>query len=73
MRFLSLHDGTPMLLMPEHTISLQNSIGSDIIMQLDDVLVTKSPDRVPRRAGSARLMTLVDDVECGLSKACEKK
>jgi len=48
-RFLSLHDGTPMLLMPEHTISLQNSIGSDIIMQLDDVLVTKSPDRVPRR------------------------
>lgn len=38
--FLSPHDGTPMLLTPEHSISLQNSIGSDIIMQLDDVIAT---------------------------------
>jgi queuine tRNA-ribosyltransferase len=38
--FLSPHDGTPMLLTPEHSISLQNSIGSDIIMQLDDVVAT---------------------------------
>ncbi|KAL1975758.1 hypothetical protein VTN31DRAFT_4150 [Thermomyces dupontii] len=44
-RFLSPHDGTPMLLTPEHSISLQNSIGSDIIMQLDDVIATTSPDR----------------------------
>lgn len=36
--FLSPHDGSPMLLTPEHSISLQNSIGSDIIMQLDDVV-----------------------------------
>jgi queuine tRNA-ribosyltransferase len=43
-RFLSPHDGTPMLLTPEHSIALQNTIGSDIIMQLDDVLVTTSPD-----------------------------
>ncbi|KAL4733441.1 thymidylate synthase/dCMP hydroxymethylase domain-containing protein [Aspergillus similis] len=43
-RFLSPHDGTPMLLTPEHSISLQNSIGSDIIMQLDDVIATTSPD-----------------------------
>lgn len=43
-RFFSPHDGTPMLLTPEHSISLQNSIGSDIIMQLDDVIVTTSPD-----------------------------
>ncbi|MCJ1413613.1 hypothetical protein MMC19_007735 [Ptychographa xylographoides] len=43
-RFLSPHDGAPMLLTPEHSISLQNSIGSDIIMQLDDVIVTTSPD-----------------------------
>ena len=27
-----------MLLTPEHSISLQNSIGGDIIMQLDDVV-----------------------------------
>ncbi|KAK9245036.1 tRNA-guanine(15) transglycosylase-like protein [Lipomyces tetrasporus] len=39
-RFLSPHDGTPMLLTPEHSIDLQNSIGSDIIMQLDDVVHT---------------------------------
>lgn len=32
------------LLTPEHSISLQNSIGSDIIMQLDDVIATTSPD-----------------------------
>lgn len=43
-RFLSPHDGTLMLLTPEHSISLQNSIGSDIIMQLDDVIATTSPD-----------------------------
>ncbi|KAK9454269.1 tRNA-guanine(15) transglycosylase-like protein [Dipodascopsis uninucleata] len=39
-RFLSPHDGSPMLLTPEHSIELQNSIGSDIIMQLDDVVHT---------------------------------
>lgn len=38
--FLSPHDGTPMLLTPEHSMSLQNSIGSDIMMQLDDVVAT---------------------------------
>jgi tRNA-guanine transglycosylase len=43
-RFLSPHDGTPMVLTPEHSINLQHSIGSDIIMQLDDVVVTTSPD-----------------------------
>ncbi|KAK1754160.1 hypothetical protein QBC47DRAFT_403546 [Echria macrotheca] len=37
------------LLTPEHSIRLQNSTGSDIIMQLLDELVTKSPGRVPRR------------------------
>lgn len=34
------------LLTPEHSMSLQNSIGSDIIMQLDDVIATTSPDHV---------------------------
>ncbi|EPS37386.1 hypothetical protein H072_8872 [Dactylellina haptotyla CBS 200.50] len=43
-KFLSPHDGTPMLLTPEHSMSLQNSIGSDIMMQLDDVIATTSPD-----------------------------
>lgn len=49
--FLSPHDGSPMLLTPEHSISLQNSIGSDIIMQLDDVVHTLTPD--PERVREA--------------------
>ncbi|KAJ1649240.1 Queuine tRNA-ribosyltransferase catalytic subunit 1 [Dispira simplex] len=36
--FQSPHDGTRMLLTPEKSIDLQNSIGADIIMQLDDVV-----------------------------------
>lgn len=59
-RFLSPHDGSPMLLTPEHSISLQNSIGSDIIMQLDDVLVTTSPDAVRMRAAMERSVRWLD-------------
>ncbi|KAL8622500.1 Queuine tRNA-ribosyltransferase catalytic subunit 1 [Nucella lapillus] len=36
--FQSPHDGSMMLLTPEHSIAIQNSIGADIIMQLDDVV-----------------------------------
>ncbi|KAL1917529.1 uncharacterized protein VTP21DRAFT_3922 [Calcarisporiella thermophila] len=36
--FESPHDGSRMLLTPEYSIDLQNSIGADIIMQLDDVV-----------------------------------
>ena len=39
------------LLTPEDSISLQNSIGSDIIMQLDDVNDVTSPD--PKRVTEA--------------------
>ncbi|KAI7854330.1 queuine tRNA-ribosyltransferase [Circinella umbellata] len=37
-QFASPHDGSLMMLTPEHSISLQNSIGADILMQLDDVI-----------------------------------
>lgn len=43
-RFLSPHDNTPLLLTPEHSVALQNSIASDILMQLDDVIASTSPD-----------------------------
>ncbi|KAI9741509.1 MAG: hypothetical protein M1818_004315 [Claussenomyces sp. TS43310] len=59
-RFLSPHDGSPMLLTPEHSISLQNTIGSDIIMQLDDVLVTTSPDKVRMREAMLRTVRWLD-------------
>ncbi len=59
-RFLSPHDGSPMLLTPEHSISLQNTIGSDIIMQLDDVLVTTSPDTKRMREAMLRSVRWLD-------------
>jgi tRNA-guanine transglycosylase len=59
-RFLSPHDGTPMLLTPEHSIGLQNTIGSDIIMQLDDVLVTTSPDAARMREAMLRSVRWLD-------------
>jgi tRNA-guanine transglycosylase len=59
-QFLSPHDGTPMLLTPEHSIALQNTIGSDIIMQLDDVLVTTSPDTKRMREAMERSVRWLD-------------
>ncbi|KAI5810861.1 queuine tRNA-ribosyltransferase [Pyronema omphalodes] len=58
--FLSPHDGTPMLLTPEHSIDLQHSIGSDIIMQLDDVIVTTSPDEARMREAMLRSVRWLD-------------
>ncbi|XP_078686700.1 queuine tRNA-ribosyltransferase catalytic subunit 1-like [Branchiostoma floridae x Branchiostoma belcheri] len=44
-KFQSPHDGREMLLTPEHSMAIQNSIGADIMMQLDDVVhsTTKGP------------------------------
>lgn len=58
--FISPHDGTPMLLTPEHSISLQHSIGSDIIMQLDDVIATTSPDETRMREAMYRSIRWLD-------------
>ncbi|KAJ5473310.1 Queuine [Penicillium sp. IBT 31633x] len=59
-RFLSPHDRSPMLLTPEHSISLQNSIGSDIIMQLDDVIATTSPDHARIKEAMDRSVRWLD-------------
>ncbi|KAF4583230.1 queuine tRNA-ribosyltransferase [Ophiocordyceps camponoti-floridani] len=59
-RFLSPHDGSPMLLTPELSMQLQNSIGSDIMMQLDDVLVTTSPDKDRMREAMERSVRWLD-------------
>ncbi|KAK5163243.1 uncharacterized protein LTR77_010829 [Saxophila tyrrhenica] len=59
-RFLSPHDGSPMLLTPEHSISLQNSIGSDIMMQLDDVIATTSPDHARIKEAMHRSVRWLD-------------
>lgn len=59
-RFLSPHDGEPMLLTPEHSISLQNSIESDVIMQLDDVIATTSSDVGRMREAMERSIRWLD-------------
>jgi len=43
--FQSPSDGTTMLLTPEASIRLQNQIGSDVMMALDDVVDSKTVDR----------------------------
>src|ERR1700712_5788954 len=72
-RFLSPHDGTPMLLTPEHSIALQNSIGSDIIMQLDDVLVTTSPDTARMREAMLRSVRWLDRCIAGHANTTPQK
>ena len=42
--FNSPWDNTRMLLTPEKSIQIQNSIGADIIMQLDDVVAPTSDE-----------------------------
>ena len=37
-RFQSPHDNSVMVLTPEYSTEIQNTIGADIIMQLDDVV-----------------------------------
>ncbi|TQS36939.1 hypothetical protein Golomagni_02601 [Golovinomyces magnicellulatus] len=58
--FLSPHDNSPMLLTPEYSIALQNSIGSDIIMQLDDVIKTTSQDDARMRLAMRRSIRWLD-------------
>lgn len=38
--FKSPYDGSQCMLTPEHSMEIQNSIGADIMMQLDDVVKT---------------------------------
>lgn len=45
-KFQSLNDKkSEVMLTPEHSIAIQNVIGADIIMQLDDVVQTTIPDK----------------------------
>ena len=59
-RCLETFSHTIRLLTPEHSISLQNTIGSDIIMQLDDVIVTTSPDAVRMKEAMERSVRWLD-------------
>jgi len=52
-KFKAPHDGSEMLLTPEHSIQIQNCIGADIMMQLDDVVSSTTTGK--RRLSSATL------------------
>src|ERR1700753_1558384 len=48
------------LLTPAHSMSLQNSIGSDIMVQLDDVIQTTSPDHARMKEAMERSVRWLD-------------
>ena len=54
-KFQSPHDGEEMLLTPEKSIEIQNSIGADIIMQLDDVVSSTTKGGMLHNSLSLRL------------------
>lgn len=58
--FKSPVDGTVMLLRPEDSIQHQNRIGSDIIMQLDDVVSSTSNDEGRFEEASLRTLRWLD-------------
>ncbi|KAI9671095.1 MAG: hypothetical protein M1831_005181 [Alyxoria varia] len=68
-RFESPHDGTPMLLTPEASMSLQNSIASDIAMQLDDVVSVTSKDRARMEEACHRSVRWLD--RCIAAHKCQ--
>lgn len=47
-RFISPHDGTEMMLTPEESMRVQNCLGADIMMALDDV-VSSTTEGVSRK------------------------
>ncbi|TFJ81110.1 hypothetical protein NSK_007752 [Nannochloropsis salina CCMP1776] len=59
-RFQSPVDGTQMLLTPEMSISHQNRIGSDIMMQLDDVVSSVTVDHARFVEATARSIRWLD-------------
>ena len=43
-KFRSPYDGSECMLTPEHSVEIQQAIGADIMMQLDDVVDATHPD-----------------------------
>ncbi len=58
--FTSPVDGSPMLLTPEKSIHLQNQIGSDIMMMLDDVVSSVCADEARFKEATHRTIRWLD-------------
>ncbi len=58
--FKSPHDESMMLLTPEKSMEIQNAIGADIMMQLDDVLCTTLDDPARMEEATYRSIRWLD-------------
>jgi queuine tRNA-ribosyltransferase len=58
--FESPHDGTKMLLTPEESIRIQNALGADIMMQLDDVIAPTTPSAERMQEAMLRTIRWID-------------
>ena len=58
--FQSPVDGTSMLLTPEHSMAIQNQLGADIMMALDDVVSSVNVNRERFREATARTTRWID-------------
>ncbi|XP_004929252.2 queuine tRNA-ribosyltransferase catalytic subunit [Bombyx mandarina] len=59
-KFKSPYDGSETMLTPERSIEIQNSIGADIIMQLDDVVQTTNQNYERNKEASERTSRWLD-------------
>jgi queuine tRNA-ribosyltransferase catalytic subunit len=59
-QFQSPHDDSLMLLTPEKSMEIQNSIGADIMMQLDDVVATTLDDSLRMEEACLRSIRWLD-------------
>lgn len=59
-KFRNPDDGSTMMLTPEKSIALQNSIGGDVMMALDDVVSSTCPSRERFEEATARTVRWLD-------------
>ena len=58
--FQSPVDGSSMLLTPEHSMKIQNQLGADILMALDDVVSSVNEDDARFREATMRTTRWID-------------
>ena len=70
--FQSPHDGSIMLLTPEKSMEIQNAIGADIMMQLDDVVSSTLEDEVRMEEAMWRSIRWLDRCIAGHKRKTEQ-
>ena len=70
--FKSPHDNSIMLLTPEKSMEIQNAIGADIMMQLDDVVSSTLDDPVRMEEAMYRSIRWLDRCIAGHKRKSEQ-